>query len=248
MCLTVDADKHLIKRPAPIRPVALVYPPLPDFSGKQRAKTVPPVPYGFMADVDAGLKQDIFDLSRYEARVRELIAGNAMLEAAAEPILRARAGLRHELSGLEKMVRNLAKQDRACQLLMTMPGVGAVIALTFTSAIDDPERFRRSQDVGPWVGLTPGRDQSGERDIVGAITKAGDAGLRTALYQAATVMLNRAGPNWLKAWALRLAKLRGKKRATIALARRIGVVLHRMWRDGTEFRFTREEAMAIRTA
>ncbi len=195
-----------------------------------------------------GLKLGQISKGRYEARVRELIAGNAMLEAAAEPILRARAGLRHELSGLEKMVRNLAKQDRACQLLMTMPGVGAVIALTFTSAIDDPERFRRSQDVGPWVGLTPGRDQSGERDIVGAITKAGDAGLRTALYQAATVILNRAGPNWLKAWALRLAKLRGKKRATIALARRIGVVLHRMWRDGTEFRFTREEAMAIRTA
>ena len=74
---------------------------------------------------------------------------------------------------------------------MTMPGVGPVIALTFTAAIDDPGRFRRSKDVGPWVGLTPGRDQSGERDIVGAITKAGDAGLRTALYQAATVMLNR---------------------------------------------------------
>ena len=76
---------------------------------------------------------------------------------------------------------------------MTMPGVGAVIALTFTSAIDDPERFRRSKDVGPWVGLTPGRNQSGERDIVGRITKAGDAGLRAALYQAATVMLNHAG-------------------------------------------------------
>ena len=88
-----------------------------------------------------------------------------------------------------------------------------------------------------------------ERDIVGAITKAGDAGLRTALYQAATVMLNRGAPNWLKAWALRLAVLRGRKRATIALARRIGVVLHRMWRDGTEFRFTREAAMAaLRTA
>ena len=93
-----------------------------------------------------------------------------------------------------------------------------VIALTFTSAIDDPERFRRSKDVCPWVGLTPGRDQSGERDIVGRITKAGDSGLRVALYQAATVMLNRAGPNWLNAWVLRLAKLRGKKRATVALA------------------------------
>ena len=183
-----------------------------------------------------------------EARVRELIAGNAMLEAAAEPILRARAALRRELVGLEKLVRKLAREDQVCRLLMTMPGIGPVVALTFKSAIDDPGRFRRSKDVGPWVGLTPGRNQSGERDIVGAITKAGDAGLRTTLYQAATVMLNRGAPNWLKAWALRLAVLRGRKRATVALARRIGVVLHRMWRDGTEFRFTRKEAMALRMA
>ncbi len=122
--------------------------------------------------------------------------------------------------------------------------MGPVVALTFKSAIDDPERFRRSKDVGPWAGLTPGRYQSGERDIVGAITKAGDVGLRTALYQA--VMLQNGAPNWLKAWALRLAVLRGKKRATVA--RRIAVVLHRMWRDGTEFRFTREAAMAARAA
>ena len=173
---------------------------------------------------------------------------NAMLDAAAEPILRARQALRRELAGLEKLVRNLAVEDPVCRLLMTMPGVGPVVALTFASAVDDPERFRRSRDVGPWVGLTPRRNQSGERDIVGAITKAGDAGLRTALYQAATVMLNRGAPNWLKAWALRLAVLRGRKRATVALARRIGVVLHRMWRDGTEFRFTREAAMALHTA
>ena len=150
--------------------------------------------------------------------------------------------------GLEKAVRNLAREDRVCRLLMTMPGVGHVVALTFKSAVDDPERFRRSKDVGPWAGLTPRRDQSGERDIVGRITKAGDAGLRAALYQAATVMLNRGASNWLKAWAVRLAALRGKKRATVALARRIGVVLHRMWRDGAEFRFTREEAMALQAA
>ena len=171
-----------------------------------------------------------------------------MLEAAAEPILHARAALRRELAGLEKLVRNLAGEDPVCRLLMTMPGVGPVVALTFVSAIDDPERFRRSKDVGPWAGLTPGRNQSDERDIVGRITKAGDTGLRAALYQAATVMLSRGAPNWLKAWTLRLATLRGKKRATVALARRIGVVLHRMWRDGTEFRFTREAAMARRTA
>lgn len=84
-----------------------------------------------------------------------------------------------------------------CRLLVTIPGVGLVVAPTFTSAIDDPERFRRSNGIGPKVGLTPGRNQSGERDIVGAITKAGDAGLRTALYQAATVILNRTGRNWL---------------------------------------------------
>ena len=196
---------------------------------------------------DFGLKLGAVSKGRYEARVRELIAGNAMLEAAAEPILRARAALRRELAGLKKLVRNLTSQDPVCRRLMTMPGVGPVVALTFMSAIDDPDRFRRSKDVGPWVGLTPGRNQSGERDIVGAITKAGHAGLRTALYQATKVMLNRGAPNWPKAWALRLAVLRGRKRATIALARRIGVVLHRMWRDGTEFRFTREEAMVLRT-
>ena len=124
---------------------------------------------------------------------------------------------------------------------MTMPGVGALVALTFKSSIDDPDRFRSSRDVGPWAGLTPRRQQSGERDIVSQITKAGDAGLRTALFQAATVMLSRGKPNWLSAWAWNLAKGRGKKRATVALARRIGVVLHRMWRDGTEFRFQRAE-------
>ena len=195
-----------------------------------------------------GLKLGQVSKGRYEARVRELIVGNAMLEAAAEPILRARQALRRELAGIEKLARNLAREDPVCRRLMTMPGVGPVVALTFVSAIGDPGRFRRSKDVGPWVGLTPGRNQSGERDIVGRITKAGDSALRAALYQAATVMLYHAGPNWLKAWALRLAVLRGRKRATVALARRIGVVLHRMWRDGTEFRFTREAAMALHTA
>ena len=109
-----------------------------------------------------GLKLGQVSKGRYEARVRELIASNAMLEAAAEPILRARQALRRELAGLEKLVRKLAGKDPVCRLLMTMPGVGPVVALTFVSAIDDPGRFRRSRDVGPWVGLTPGRNQSGD--------------------------------------------------------------------------------------
>jgi transposase len=187
-----------------------------------------------------GLKMGKVARGRFEARVRELVASNTMLEAAAEPMLRARAELRGELARLEKLLRDLAKVDPICRLMMTMPGVGAVVALTVRAAIDDPERFRSSKDVGPWAGLTPSRHQSGERDVVGAITRAGDAGLRTALFQAATVMLNRGPKTWLTAWALRVAQRRGKKRATVALARRIGVVLHRMWRDNTEFRFTRD--------
>ena len=171
-----------------------------------------------------------------------------MLIAAANPILASRRVLRKELAGLEKLLQDHAKSDPVCRQFMTMPGVGALVALTVKSAIDDPSRFRSAKDVGPWVGLTPRREQSGERDIVGQITRAGDAGMRTALYQAATVMLQRGRPSWLTAWALGVAKRRGKKRATVALARRIGVVLHRMWRDGTEFRFTRDEAMAASAA
>ena len=191
-----------------------------------------------------GLKIGKISKGRFEERVLELSVGNPMLEAAANPILTARRSLRDELAGLEKLLRAHAKSDPICRLMMTMPGTGAIVALTVRSAIDDPERFHSSKDVGPWAGLTPRRDQSGDRDVVGQITRAGDEALRTALYQAATVMLNRARPNWLTAWALRVAGRRGKKRATVALARRIGVVLHRMWRDGTEFRFTREKAMA----
>ncbi len=189
-----------------------------------------------------GLKMGQVAKGRFEQRVQELAEGNPMLEAAAKPILSARCALRQELAGVEKLLRDHAKSDPVCRQLMTMPGVGVLVALTVKAAIDDPDRFRSSRDVGPWVGLTPRRAQSGERDIVGEISRAGDAGLRTALYQAATVMLNRGRPNWLSAWAWTVAKRRGKKRATVALARRIGVVLHRMWRDSTEFRFSRGEA------
>lgn len=195
-----------------------------------------------------GLKMGRVAKGRFEARVQELIEGNPALETAANPILASRRMLRQELAGLEKVLRNHAKEDPVCPTLMTMPGVGPVVALTVLAAIDDPDRFHSSRDVGPWVGLTPRREQSGERDIVGQVSRAGDIGLRTALYQAATVMLNRGRKNWLTAWALNVAKRRGKKRATVALARRIGVVLHRMWKDGTDFRFTREEATQVAAA
>ncbi|WP_323784229.1 IS110 family transposase, partial [Leisingera sp.] len=190
-----------------------------------------------------GLKMGCVAKVRFEQRVQELADGNSMLEAAVPPILTARRALGQEMAVLEKLLRDHAKSDPVCRQLMLMPGVGALVALTVKAAIDAPDRFRSSRDVGPWVGLTPRREQPGERGILGVISRAGDARLRTALYQAATVMLNRARPSWLPAWALTIAKRHGKKCATVALARRIGMVLYRMWRDGTEFRFTRAEAM-----
>ncbi len=163
---------------------------------------------------------------------------------AIEATLRARLSLREEFATLDKQLIAFAKKDPVCELMMTMPGVGAVVALTVRSAIDDPSRFKASKHVGPWAGLVPKRNQSGETDIAGRITKTGDASLRAALYQAATVMLNNAKPSWLTAWALRVAARRGKKRATVALARRICVVLHSMWKHQTPFEFTRDGAIA----
>ena len=183
-----------------------------------------------------GLKVGTISRGHFERRIRELTRGNPMLEAATEPMLRARLSLRQELAGLERLVRQLALEDPACRRMMSMPGGGAVVALTYRSAVDDPGRFTSSKKVGPWVGLTPSRNQSGERDVSGGITKAGDVNLRRALCQAATVMMHRGRSTWLRTWAAQIARRRGRKRAMVALARRIGVILHRMWVEGTDFR------------
>lgn len=184
-----------------------------------------------------GLKVGAISRGRFEHRIRELTQGNGMLEAATGPMLHARTSLRQELASLERLVRQMAQDDPICIRLMTMPGVGAVVALTYQAAIDDPMRFASSKNVGPWVGLTPRRNQSGERDVSGGITKAGDVNLRRALCQAATVMMNRGRSTWLRTWGAQLAKRRGRKRAMVALARRIAVILHRMWVDGSTFQF-----------
>lgn len=183
-----------------------------------------------------GLKVGAISRGRFEHGIRELADGNAMLEMATSPMLRARVSLRQELAGLERLVWQMAQDDPVCVRLMTMPGIGAVVALTYRSAVDDPARFTSSKNVGPWVGLTPSRNQSGERDVSGGITKAGDVNLRRALCQAATVMMNRGRATWLRNWGAQVAKRRGRKRAMVALARRISVILHRIWVDGTTFR------------
>jgi transposase len=192
-----------------------------------------------------GLKVGQVSRGRFAARVRELATGQAMLERVIEPLLRAREALRSEYHVLHRAMLAIVRADGTCRRLMTVPGVGALVAITFTSAVDDPARFRRSCMVGAHFGLTPKRYQSGETDVTGGISKVGDALVRTALYEAANVMLTRAGRfSSLKRWALEVAKRRGMKRAKVALARKLAGVLHRMWVDGASFRFGQEVGAA----
>lgn len=153
-----------------------------------------------------GLKVGAISRGRFEPRIRELAFGNSMMGAATEPMLRARASLRQELAGLERRIRQLAQEDPVCRRMMSMPSVGAVVALTFGSAVDDPTRFTSSKKVGPWIGLTPSRNQSGERDVSRGTTKAGDVNLGRALCQAATVMEHRGRSTWLRTWAAQVTR------------------------------------------
>ena len=128
---------------------------------------------------------------------------------------------------------------------MAVPGVGPVVALTYRATIDVPARFRNSKAVGAVLGLTPSKYQSGEIDRTGAISRCGDEMMRAVLYEAAQSMLVVSKKwSWLKAWAMKIARHRGMKKAIVALARRLAVIMHRIWVDGTEFRWTREVASA----
>jgi transposase len=190
-----------------------------------------------------GLKLGETSRSRFAGRVHELAAGQAMLVAVVEPMLRAREALRAEAAALHRRLLAVVRGHPVCRRLMTVPGVGAVVALTFVAAVDDPARFRRSRDVGAHFGLTPKRYQSGETDVAGGITRVGDAPVRAALYEAANVMLTRTTRfSALKRWAMEVAKRRGARRAKVALARKLGTVLHRIWVDGTEFRWGKAPA------
>lgn len=139
-----------------------------------------------------GLKLGDVGKSQFEPRVRELVVGQTTLEGLAEPMLRARAALRVEYAALHREVLRIVRTDAVCRRLMTVPGVGAIVAMTFKAAIDDPSRFKHSRDVGAHFGLTPKRYQSGEIDRSGHISKTGGAQARTALFEAAHVMLLRA--------------------------------------------------------
>ncbi len=153
-----------------------------------------------------GLKIGATTPRTFEGRERDLVTGHPTLLAVTEALLAARAALGEQLSKLEKRVRSLARDARRARRLMSAPGVGAIVALTFVAAIDDPARFRSSKAVGAHFGLTPKKYQSGETDVTGRISKIGDEGVRTALYEAADVILTRpVKGSSLKGWAARLA-------------------------------------------
>ena len=188
-----------------------------------------------------GLKVGEVSKGRFAARIKELIGGHAMLETVIGAMLMARDGLQTEFLRLHKRMLMVVRADPVCRRMTTVPGVGALVAVTFRSAVDDPARFGNSKAVGAHFGLTPKKYQSGETDVTGGISKVGDAMVRTALYEAANAILSRPIRfSALKGWAMQVAKRRGLKRAKVALARKLAAVLHRMWVDGTEFQWGKE--------
>jgi transposase len=190
-----------------------------------------------------GLKVGVVGAAKFEARIRELVEGIPDLAALIEPLLVVRRVLREQVGILHRRLLSIVRDDEVCRRLMTVPGVGPVVALTYRATVDMPARFRKSKSVGAVFGLTPSRDQSGERDRPGAISRCGDEMMRTTLYEAAQIVLmHSARWSWLKAWAMKIARQRGRKKAIVALARRLAVIMHRIWVDGTEFKWTREIA------
>ncbi len=183
--------------------------------------------------------------SAFPTRVRELLVERPILERAVLPLLGLREQVKAEIAEFDRMLLQITRDNDAARRLTTVPGVGPITALTFISAIDDPYRFPRSRSVGAYIGLTPKRYASGETDRMGRISRCGDGMLRCYLYEAAGVLLTRV-PKWspIKAWGVRLAKRIGFKKAKIAVARKLAVIMHRMWRDGTDFLWTNKEANA----
>jgi len=194
---------------------------------------------------NAGLLVGKVKGAAFAVRVEELVVENPALEIAVAPLLATRESVRKAVAVVNRKLLGLARRDSESRRLMTVPGVGPVTALAFRAAIDDPSRFKRSRSVGAYLGLTPRRHASGEIDWNGRISKCGEAMVRSYLFEAAGVLLTRV-PRWcrLKAWGLRLSKRVGFKKAKIAVARKLAVILHRMWQDETDFVWSNKEATA----
>ena len=192
-----------------------------------------------------GLKVGVVGTVKFEARIKELVENIPDLTTLVEPLLIVRRVLREQIASLHRRLLAIVRDDEVCRRLMTIPGVGPVVALTYRATVDVPARFRKSKSVGAVFGLTCSKYQSGEIDRSGAISRCGDEMMWAMLYEAAHILLVRSTKwSWLKAWAMKIARHRGMKKAIVALARRLAVIMHRIWVDGTEFRWTREQPAA----
>lgn len=176
--------------------------------------------------------------SQFPARVREAIASYPSVCQVLEPMLRTLEATRAQLIVYDRLVRQAASSDDTARQLMSAPGVGVVVALAYICGIEDPARFKRSSSVGAYFGMTPKLYQSGEVNRTGRISRCGDGMVRGYLFEAAKVLLARASrPSALKAWGEQLRVRMGSKKATMAVARKLAVILHRMWVTGRSFDF-----------
>ena len=165
-----------------------------------------------------GLKVGAVGTVKFEARVRELVENLPDVAELVEPLLIVRQVLREQLGILHRRLLAIVRDDDVCRRLMTTPGVGPVVAMTYRATVDVPVRFRKSKSVGAVFGLTCAKYQSGEIDRTGAISRCGDEMVRTTLYEAAQILLVRSTKwSWLKAWAMQIARRRGMRRAIVAL-------------------------------
>jgi transposase len=174
--------------------------------------------------------------SKFEEHVRNLLVGQLGLAAIVLPILEAWRGIRIKAAELGRQLVAGARASEACQILMSIPGIGAITATSFATAIEDPNNFKKSSSVGAWLGLTTRRYQSGEVDYDGHISRRGDSHLRGLLYEAATVILTRSSADSdLRTWGLKLRERVGFKRAAVAVARKLAVLMHAMLKSGEMF-------------
>ena len=173
----------------------------------------------------------------FEAAVRERLTDHRQLATVINPLLEVWRAVRGQVLTLDRMAYAVAKQDARCRLLLTAPGVGTITALAYVAAVERPDVFKNGRAVSAWVGLTPARYQSGQIDYVGRISRQGDVHLRTYLFEAANAVLTRSrGDTALKRWGLGLKARLGRKKAVVAVARKLAVVLHAMWSKAEPFR------------
>lgn len=188
-----------------------------------------------------GIKVGLVSRLKFSDRVRELVADKPAIADTVAAMLAARDALMTQYHVLHRRLKQAAREDVVCRRLMSAPGVGPVVAVTYRAGVDTPERFAKSSSVGAHFGITPKRYASGETDRQGSISKCGDGMVRTALYEAANALLTRSKrPSSLKAWGLAIAKRSCMAKAKVAMARKLAVILHRMWADGTEFNWAVE--------